>query len=170
MPDTSARTVNGKFVQKIFDIPVFRHTDGESASQRPRSNSCMIGISSSAQRRLVGNEPKSGASTPGGHQSTASYRLSANGRPFNSFNQQSPGVSTAIVGANVWTPPLVEQLVVDEKHHHNLDQGAESVASSTREEAMSESTGRSESSTPVQRQNNHYNTSLASPVSMTTNW
>ncbi|KAI6191972.1 Transcription factor HIVEP3 [Aphelenchoides bicaudatus] len=108
-----------------------------------RSNSCMIGISSSAQRRLIGNEIKSGASTPG---LLSAYRLSANGRTFNPFIQQSPNSNTGIVAANVWTPPLVDQLV-DEKHHHILDH-AESVASSTKEEVMSESTGRSESSTP----------------------
>jgi hypothetical protein len=131
----------------------------------------MIGISSSAQRRLIGNEVKSGVSTPGGLlPSSMAYRLSANGRPFNPFLQQGPGNSTAIVGANVWTPPLVDQLVVDDKHHHNLDHGAESVASSMREEVMSESTGRSESSTPVQRQNNHHNTNLSSPIPATTIW
>jgi hypothetical protein len=133
----------------------------------------MIGISSSAQRRLIGNEmqAKSGASTPGARN--PSYRLSSNGRVFNSFTQQSPlgGNSTAhIIGANVWTPPLFDQLVLDDKHHPNSEVGAESVASSTREEAMSESTGRSESSTPIQRQNNHNHASIASPIPMTTIW
>lgn len=102
--------------------------------------------------------------------STIAYRLSANGRPLNPFTQQNSGNTTAIFNATVWTPPLVDQLVVDEKHHHHLEHGAESVASSAREEVMSESTGRSESSTPVQRQNNHHNTNLASPIPMTTVW
>jgi hypothetical protein len=62
---------------------------------------------------------------------------------------------------------------LEEKNHHGFDgHGVESVASSTREEMMSESTGRSESSTPVQRQNNHniLNTNIASPISSTTSW
>jgi hypothetical protein len=69
----------------------------------------MIGISSSAQRRLVGgveHHPmaKSGSSTPGvGLNSSAIYRLNSNGR---AYGRQSP--FSHIVGANVWTPPLVK--------------------------------------------------------------
>jgi hypothetical protein len=125
----------------------------------------MIGISTSAQKRLIANDMhiKSGASTPGGFNNV--YKLSANGRVFNSFAQQNPSISTAhVVGANVWTPPLVDQLLLDEKNHHNLEYCAESVASSTREEVMSESTERSEASSPINTRNSHNNANLSSPI------
>lgn len=169
------KNFSSQFVKSLHSNKTltFRHPDGESAPQRPRSNSCMIGISSSAQRRLIGTEvhAKSGASTPGGLNSSAAYRLSANGRIFNAFAQQSPigaNSTSHIVGANVWTPPLVDQLIMDEKHHQ-MEMHLDSVASSMKEEIMSESTGRSESSTPVQRQNNHNHT-ISSPIPMTTVW
>lgn len=132
----------------------------------------MIGISSSFKRRAISTDLQAKNVCPTSNDSL-SYRVSAHGRTFNLFSQQGSSSSNTInnvVGANVWTPPLVDQLIGDEKHHQNFEHGTESVASSTREEIMSESTGRSESSTPVQRQNNCHNTNVVSPVSVNTFW
>ncbi|KAI6173238.1 Transcription factor HIVEP3 [Aphelenchoides besseyi] len=114
---------------------------GSPSRQRPRSGSCTIGISTIGQRRLLNSSFKESTWRPLGSQSgPATPRVNFGTRNFYSHMMtQSPVV------ANVWHPPHVDQLMEAERDRN------ETTPSNRSAEEMSESTGRSESSTPVHR-------------------
>ncbi|KAI6232100.1 Transcription factor HIVEP3 [Aphelenchoides besseyi] len=114
---------------------------GSPSRQRPRSGSCTIGISTIGQRRLLNSSFKESTWRPLGSQSgPATPRIN-----FGTRNLYSHMTTQSPVVANVWHPPHMDQLMEAERDRN------ETTPSNRSAEEMSESTGRSESSTPVHR-------------------
>ncbi|KAI6222994.1 Transcription factor HIVEP3 [Aphelenchoides fujianensis] len=111
---------------------------GSPSPQRPRSGSCTIGISAIGQKRLM-NSPSEVLWRHAGSQSgPATPRL----HPHMPVNRGIFGAQSPVVANMCWMPPRLDQLDADR---------LEATPSNRSAEEMSESTGRSESSTPVQR-------------------